>query len=100
MSKKIDGALKDLLKALRAHSRVASSGAKSVKKAQRASARVSTAASAYAEAVHAKSGMENPFAEVLSSRLPDVSLKSLAAERDHLADKRQAKGKKTALKAS
>ena len=53
-----------------------------MKKTQRAAAQVAGAASAYAEAIHATSGMESPFAEVLSPGLPLVTLESLAAERD------------------
>ncbi|MBC7593212.1 MAG: hypothetical protein H7288_04630 [Kineosporiaceae bacterium] len=37
-----------------------------MKKTQRAAAQVAGAASAYAEATYATSGMESPFAEVLS----------------------------------
>lgn len=89
MSKKIDGALKDLVKALRKHARVAGAGAKSLKKAQRSTARLTAAASAYAEAVNAKSGMDNPFSDVLTPGLQAATLTSLEAERDHLAEKRK-----------
>ena len=82
MSQKIDDAIRDWTKALRNHVRVATAGSKSVKKTQRAAAQVAGAASAYAEAIHATSGMESPFAEVLSPGLPLVTLESLAAERD------------------
>lgn len=72
MSKKIDAALKDLKKALNHHADVVGSGAVSLKKAQRASAKVAAAATAYAEAVHAKSGMPNPFDDMLQPGLEDL----------------------------
>ncbi|CAN5288340.1 hypothetical protein BH11ACT4_BH11ACT4_21970 [soil metagenome] len=101
MSKKIDNALKDLVKALRKHARVAGSGSMTLKKSQRATARVAAAATAYAEAVHAKAGFENPFSEVISPGLQQVTLASLAAERDTIAKKHKpAKGAEQALKAS
>ena len=46
---------------------------------------MAAAASAYAEAVHAKSGMGNPFADVLEPGLEATTLASLTAERDALA---------------
>ncbi|MFM9876685.1 MAG: hypothetical protein ACKVOG_02385 [Rhodoglobus sp.] len=85
MSKKIDSALRDLKKALNKHAEAVSGRAVSLKKSQRASARVAAAASAYAEAVHAKSGMGNPFADVLEPGLEATTLASLTAERDALA---------------
>lgn len=90
MSKKIDKALKELTKALRSHARVAGAGVKSQKKAQRATARVAAASSAYVEAVFARSELGNPFSEVIPG-LPEASIDSLAAERDHLAAKRKTK---------
>jgi hypothetical protein len=85
MSKKIDAALKDLKKALNKHA-AAAGGAVSLKKSQRASARVASAATAYAEAVFAKSGLANPFDDMVQPGLEDTTLASLAAERDAIAE--------------
>ncbi|CAN5600562.1 hypothetical protein BH10ACT7_BH10ACT7_19070 [soil metagenome] len=82
MSKKIDAALKDLKKALNKHADAVGGSAVSLKKAQRASAKVAAAATAYAEAVHAKSGLGNPFNDMLQPGLESSTLDSLAAERD------------------
>jgi hypothetical protein len=84
MSKKIDAALKDLKRALKAHAEVVGGSAVSLKKAQRASSKVTAAATAYAEAVHAKSGMGNPFDDMAPLGLERVTLDSLSAERDSL----------------
>ncbi|MBH0025056.1 hypothetical protein [Salinibacterium sp. SWN248] len=86
MSKKIDSALKDLKKALNKHAEVVGSSAVSLKKAQRASAKVAAAATAYAEVVHSKSGMGNPFDDMLQPGLDSGTLASLAAERDSIKD--------------
>ncbi|MGV8876954.1 MAG: hypothetical protein ACOH1K_05545 [Rhodoglobus sp.] len=86
MSKKIDAALKDLKKALNKHAEAVGTKPISVKHAQRASAKVAAAASAYAEIVHAKSGMENPFDNMLQPALDSGTLASLAAERDFIKD--------------
>ncbi|MEV8254336.1 hypothetical protein AB0O95_10270 [Rhodoglobus sp. NPDC076762] len=86
MSKKIDAALKDLKKALNKHAEVVGSSAVSLKKAQRASAKVAAAATAYAEVVHSKSGMGNPFDDMLQPGLDSGTLASLAAERDSIKD--------------
>ncbi|MDZ4045141.1 MAG: hypothetical protein U1E32_05105 [Rhodoglobus sp.] len=80
MSKKIDAALKDLKKALNKHAEVVGGSAVSLKKSQRASAKVAAAADAYAAAVQAKSGLENPFTGM--STLEESTIASLAAERD------------------
>jgi hypothetical protein len=85
MSKKIDSALKDLIKALKKHADVASERHISLKRSQRATARVRAAATAYAAAVHAKSGLGNPFDEVIDPALDDETLESLSAERDAIA---------------
>jgi hypothetical protein len=85
MSKKIDSALKDLIKALKKHADVADERHVSLKRSQRATARVRTAASAYAAAVHARSGLGNPFDEVLDPALDEATLQSLADERDKIA---------------
>lgn len=84
MSKKIDAALKELTKALKAHAGVVGGSAVSLKKAQRASSKVTAAATAYAEAVHAKSGMGNPFDDMAPLGLERATLDSLSAERDSL----------------
>jgi hypothetical protein len=85
MSKKIDSALKDLIKALKKHADVADERHVSLKRSQRATARVRAAASAYAAAVHARSGLGNPFDEVLDPALDEATLQSLSAERDKIA---------------
>ena len=85
MSKKIDAALKDLKKALNKHADAVGGSAVSLKKAQRATAKVAAAASAYAEAVHAKSGMGNPFTDMVQPGLEQSTLASLHAERDAIA---------------
>lgn len=84
MSKKIDSALKDLIKALSKHADVANTKPSSLKKTQRATARVQAAASAYAEVVNAKSGMPNPFTDMIQPGLEDSTIASLAAERDKI----------------
>ena len=85
MSKKIDSALKDLIKALRKHAAVAGERHVSLKRSQRATARVRAAATAYAAAVHARSGLGNPFDDVIDPALDPATLESLAAERDAIA---------------
>ncbi|MEQ1737488.1 MAG: hypothetical protein ABL886_13925, partial [Rhodoglobus sp.] len=85
MSKKIDAALKDLKKALNNHADVVGGSAVSLKKAQRANAKVAAAASTYAAAVYSKSGVGNPFSEMLEPGLESTTLASLAAERDAIA---------------
>lgn len=87
MSKKIDAALKDLTKALNKHADIVGSSAVSLKKAERAAAKVAAAATAYAEAVHIKSGMANPFDDMLQPGLDDSTVASLEAERDKLAER-------------
>lgn len=87
MSKKIDAALKDLKKALDKHADIVGSNAVSLKKAERASAKVAAAATAYAEAVHVKSGMPNPFDDMLQPGLETSTVASLTAERDKLAER-------------
>jgi hypothetical protein len=86
MSKKIDAALKDLKKALNKHAAAVGGGAVSTKKSQRASARVAAAATAYAEAVFAKTGLSNPFDEMVQPGLEHMTIASLSAERDAIAE--------------
>lgn len=85
MSKKIDSALKDLKRALNKHAKAVGGSAVSLKKSQRASAQVAAAATAYAEAVHAKSGLGNPFNDMLQPGLESSTIASLSAERDSIA---------------
>lgn len=85
MSKKIDSALKDLIKALKQHAEAVGERTVSLKKSQRASAKVAAAATEYAEAVHAKSGLGNPFTEMLEPGLEESTMASLHAERDEIA---------------
>lgn len=85
MSKKIDAALKDLTKALRKHAEAVGGSRVSLKKSQRAAAKLQATASAYAAAVHTKTGLESPFNDVVSPGLENVTLNSLLAERDALA---------------
>jgi ribosome-associated translation inhibitor RaiA len=85
MSKKIDSALKDLVKALKKHAEAVSGHRVTLKKTQRASARVRATATAYAAAVHAKTGQPSPFSEVIEPGLEATTLASLAAERDAIA---------------
>jgi hypothetical protein len=85
MSKKIDSALKDLVKALRKHADIASDRHVSLKRSQRATAKVRAAASAYAAAVHARSGLGNPFDDVVDPALDAETLQSLTDERDAIA---------------
>jgi hypothetical protein len=85
MSKKIDAALKDLIKALKKHADAVGGDAVSLKKAQRASAKVAAAASNYAEAVLSKSGVGNPFDDMIQPGLQQSTLASLHAERDAIA---------------
>jgi hypothetical protein len=85
MSKKIDSALKDLIKALKNHADVANERHPSLKRSQRATSRVRNAATAYAAAVHARSGLGNPFDEVIDPALDEETLQSLADERDAIA---------------
>ncbi|HEY1532235.1 MAG TPA: hypothetical protein VGF80_15560 [Galbitalea sp.] len=85
MSKKIDSALKDLVKALKKHADVADERHVSLKRSQRATARVRSAATAYAAAVHSRSGLPNPFDDVIDPALDEETLQSLVAERDAIA---------------
>jgi hypothetical protein len=85
MSKKIDSALKDLTKALRKHAAVAGERHVSLKRSQRATAKVRAAANAYVSAVHARSGLPNPFDELTDPALDAETLESLTAERDAIA---------------
>jgi hypothetical protein len=84
MSKKIDSALKDLIKALKKHAEVAGDRHPSLKRSQRATAKVRAAATVYTAAVHARSGLGNPFDEILDPTLDEATISSLRAERDQI----------------
>jgi predicted NACHT family NTPase len=96
MSKKIDASLKDLIKALRKHAEAVGGSRVSLKKSQRAGAKLQATATAYAAAVHAKTGLGSPFNDVVSPGLENVTLNSLLAERDALAKKASSDSKKAA----
>jgi hypothetical protein len=85
MSKKIDSSLKDLIKALKKHAEVAGDRHPSLKRSQRATAKVRAAATAYTAAVHARSGLGNPFDELLDPTLDEATITSLQHERDQIA---------------
>jgi hypothetical protein len=84
MSKKIDSALKDLIKALKKHAEVSGDRHPSLKRSQRATAKVHAAATAYTAAVHARSGLGNPFDDLLDPTLDEATISSLRAERDQI----------------
>ena len=88
MSKKIDAALKSLIKALEKHADAVGGSRVSAKKSGRASAKLQSAAADYAEAVFLKSGLETPFSDVVRPGLDPETMKSLTAERDKLTKKR------------
>jgi hypothetical protein len=85
MSKKITAAHRELVEALRKHAKVVDDRPVSLKKAQRAVVTLQAAVAAYASAVQAKTGMDNPFVEVPPLGLADDTIISLEAERDALA---------------
>lgn len=85
MSKKIDAAVKAVIKALEKHAEAVDRSPVSLKKSQRAGAKLQAAATAYAEAVYVKSGLDSPFSDVLRPGLHDSTLESLEAERDALS---------------
>ncbi len=86
MSKKIDSALKTLVKALTKHADAVGGSTVSLKKSQRTTAKVQAAATAYAEAVHTKSGLGSPFSDVIAPGLENSTIASLEAERDAIAN--------------
>jgi len=85
MSKKIDAALKVLIKALEKHADAVGGSRISLKKAERASAKVQEAATVYAQVVYEKSGLESPLSLVALSSLDAETISSLSAERDKLS---------------
>jgi hypothetical protein len=93
MSKKIDSALKSLVKALEKHAAAVSDHSASKGKVSRASANVRAAAAAYASAAYAKSKAESPFTDIPDPKLSDDTVASLRAERDALRAKKAAASK-------
>ena len=89
MSKKIDAALKDLIKSLEKHAEAVGGSRISLKKTERASAKVQEAATTYAQVVYEKSGLESPLSLVALSGLDAATISSLAAERDKLSKKKK-----------
>ena len=89
MSKKIDAALKDLIKALEKHAEAVGGSRISLKKTERASAKVQEAATTYAQVVYEKSGLESPLSLVALGGLDAATISSLAAERDKLSSKKK-----------
>jgi hypothetical protein len=85
MSKKIEKALDELVKALRHHARVSGARTTSLKKSERAVLQVQEAMERYAAVVEAKTGMDRAFIPVSSSWLDARTMESLIAERNALA---------------
>lgn len=82
-SKVVKRTHKALAKALEAHAKIVTGGGISIKKAQRAGAKVAAAASAYADAVQAKTGLDNPFTPG-NGMLDGATIDSLRAEQTKL----------------
>ncbi len=82
-SKQIKRAHKALEKALEQHAELATASGVSLKKAQRANAKLAAAATAYADAVTAKTGLERPFSTG-SVGLDGDTIASLQSERDDI----------------
>ncbi len=82
-SKQIKRAHKALEKALEQHAELATASGVSLKKAQRANAKLAAAATAYADAVTAKTGLESPFSTG-SVGLDGDTIASLQSERDDI----------------
>lgn len=95
MTKKIDSALKDLVKALERHAQIVGLKPVPLKKAGRAAAELRLAATAYAAIVEEKSGQTNPFIDVLDK----ATIDSLLHERNAIADHKE-KGKKAKARAA
>jgi len=87
VSKKIDAALKSLVKALEHHGEVMSDRPVSAKRAGRATEKVRQAASAYTQVVADKTGQPNPFVDFLDPE----TVQSLRGERDAIATKKTKK---------
>jgi hypothetical protein len=88
MSKRIDRALKELIKALRKHAKAVDAPTVRAKHLARANTRLRNAIDAYAHAVYHKAKVGTPFSETVPPELEDSVIKSLAAERDSFLAKR------------
>lgn len=84
MSKKINAAADELVKALKVHAEAVGGTRVSLKKSQRAAVKLQAAATAYASIVFAKTGLDSPFSDVVRPGLEYVTLESLEAERDKM----------------
>ena len=91
MSKKIDRALDDLVKALAKHADVAGDSKSSSVKLKRAAAKVRASATAYGTLVSARRGTDSPFSDIPDPRLDEPTVASLRAERDALLERRLGK---------
>jgi hypothetical protein len=87
VSKKIDAALKTLVKALEHHGEVMGDRPVSAKRAGRATEKVRQAAAAYTTVVAEKTGQPNPFVDFLDP----ATVRSLKGERDAIAAKKSTK---------
>lgn len=87
MAKKIDTALRDLVKALDKHAALASDPKSGKSKIQRAAAKVRTSAKVYQSVIVSRTGTDSPFTDIADPRLDAPTVKSLTAERDALAAK-------------
>lgn len=84
MSKKIDRALHNLVKALNTHAELASDSKSSRGKLQKAAAKVRSAATVYGSTIAARRGTDSPFSDIPDPRLDEPTVVSLKAERDAL----------------
>ncbi len=91
MSKKIDAAAKDLIKAIRKHSKAIGDRHPRSKSVARASGRLQAATTAYTVAVFKYSGADVPFSDVVSLSLDPLTVASLEKERDQLKQKHSKK---------
>jgi len=83
MTKKIDTAAKDLIKAIEKHAQLSALKPVPPKKVARAAVELRTATAAYTAVVEERTGQVNPFIDVLDTGTVD----SLLRERDRLAKK-------------
>lgn len=91
MSKKIDRALDDLVKALTKHAQVAGDSTSSTVKLKRAAAKVRATATSYGVLISARRGTDSPFSDIPDPRLDEPTVVSLRAERDALLERRLGK---------
>lgn len=82
MAKRIDAALKELIKALREHAVATSASPTRAKRIARANSRLQHAVDAYARAVYKRTGTDTAFSDVVRPGLEQSIFDSLAAERD------------------